>query len=82
MLVLPSLAAARGPRFLLRLVGVLGLAWLAVWRLTLRRWGQGRRRLGRLRCPCRHLNLRLLRRCSPRLWQLAVTLDSACLCGT
>ncbi|KAL4429992.1 hypothetical protein ABPG77_004362 [Micractinium sp. CCAP 211/92] len=36
MLVLPSVAAAYGPHFLLRLVGILGLAWLAVWRLTLR----------------------------------------------
>lgn len=39
MLVLPSLAAAYGPHFLLRLVGALGLSWLVVWRLTLRRWG-------------------------------------------
>jgi ACS family sodium-dependent inorganic phosphate cotransporter len=37
MLVLPGLAAAAGPAALLRLVGGLGLAWLALWRLTLAR---------------------------------------------
>lgn len=36
MLALPSVAAAAGPATLLRLVGALGLAWLAGWRLTLR----------------------------------------------
>ena len=36
MLALPSVAAAAGPAALLRLVGGLGLAWLAGWRLTLR----------------------------------------------
>lgn len=36
MLALPSLATTLGPSRLLRLVGGLGLAWLALWRLTLR----------------------------------------------
>jgi hypothetical protein len=31
MLALPSLAAAAGPASLLRAVGALGLAWLALW---------------------------------------------------
>ena len=35
--VLPSLAARLGPAALLKAVGVLGLAWLAMWRLTLAR---------------------------------------------
>jgi hypothetical protein len=37
MLALPSLAARLGPVALLRFVGCLGLAWLALWQLTLRR---------------------------------------------
>ncbi|PRW51088.1 putative anion transporter 5 [Chlorella sorokiniana] len=36
MLLLPSVAASLGPAALVRLVGALGLAWLALWRLTLR----------------------------------------------
>lgn len=36
MLLLPSVAASFGPAALVRLVGCLGLAWLALWRLTLR----------------------------------------------
>ncbi len=36
MLLLPSVAASLGPAALLRLVGALGLAWLALWRFTLR----------------------------------------------
>jgi ACS family sodium-dependent inorganic phosphate cotransporter len=31
MLVLPSVAAAAGPGMLLKLVGLLGLLWLAMW---------------------------------------------------
>lgn len=31
MLVLPSISALFGPASLLRLVGLLGLAWLALW---------------------------------------------------
>ncbi len=50
MLVLPSVAAAYGPHFLLRLVGILGLAWLAVWRLTLRRRGEAMQRRGPACC--------------------------------
>lgn len=36
MLLLPSVAARLGPAALVRLVGCLGLAWLGLWRLTLR----------------------------------------------
>ncbi|PSC75289.1 putative anion transporter 5 [Micractinium conductrix] len=37
MLALPGLAASLGPAALLRFTGGLGLAWLALWRLTLAR---------------------------------------------
>lgn len=37
MLALPTVVARLGPAALIRLVGGLGLAWLGVWRLTLRR---------------------------------------------
>jgi hypothetical protein len=41
MLALPQLGGVLGPAALLRLVGCLGLGWLALWRLTLARLRPG-----------------------------------------